>query len=594
MNNFFQNKTNIFLSIMLVIILGAAGFLAYGYFSPESIKAIDYSQLTKGEIEEWFSEKEMIDALNVEYEYSDDVALDKVIYQSIKEGDEITDKITIVLSKGMDLEKEVEFIEIDEDLDVDEALKWLKDNGFNDVSVEYALSKDYPKGIVLKANVSGLVKRSMPIILTVSAGEDTDSVIVEVPNFKNMTKNEVSAWASANAIGVKFAYEMSASIAKDKVISQSIEAGKTIKASETLTVTISQGKGVTMISFSGKNKSYVSDWCRTSDISVSFTEEYSDTIDSGYVVSQSISSGKVVPAGTSLKVVISKGAQEKVDVPASGILGISEAEFLKKAADWGLNPVKSSTSYFSTTLKAGTIYSYDDGLIPVGSDINYALSCGSFNFDKNEFNGKKKSTVESLVKDYNARNAHLTISFTEVPNNSETLNRTYGCEINGTAIACKIAIEETVELANYVGNNSPCNGADACEVGGINFSITSQYSDNYAAGIVISQDVPAGSVKPGTSVKLVVSLGPKPVETSYIMDISDYESFQKSDADSTIAALKSGPFAKFTNVSCQKSPSRYGVGVIISISVGGDSSYSPGNYAINTPIVITVCSEQTN
>lgn len=594
MKSFFQNKANILLSLVLIVILGIAGFLLFNYLSPENVKAIDYSQLAKSEIEEWFKEKDLSEALDFEYEYSDEIAYDKVIYQSIKEGDEIFEQITIVLSKGMDPEKEVEFIEISQDLDVDEALKWLKENGFNDVSVEYVLSKEYPKGIVLDANANGLVKRSKPILLTVSAGEDADSVVIEVPDFKNMTKNEVSAWASKNAITVKFAYEMSDTVASDKVIAQSVEAGRSIKASQSLTVTISQGKGVTMISFNGKTKTYVSDWCRTSGIAVSFSEEYSETIDSGYVISQSIASGKKVPVSTSLKVVISKGEQEKADVPTSGILGISEADFLRKAKEWKLNPVKSATTYFSTTLKAGTIYSYDDGLIPVGSDINYALSCGPFTFDQNEFNGKKKSTAMSLVDKYNERNAHLTISFSEVPNNSETLNRTFGCEISGTAISCKIAVEETVDLINHVGKNSPCNGATACEVDDISYAITTQYSDKYAEGLVISQDVAAGKVKPGTKVKLVVSLGPEPVATSYIMDIGDYESYHRSDADSTIAALKAGPFASFTNVRYQKSSSRYGVGVIISISVDGDGSYSPGYYPINVPIVITVCSEQTN
>ena len=69
MKSFFQNKANILLSLVLIVILGIAGFLLFNYLSPENVKAIDYSQLAKSEIEEWFKEKDLSDALDFEYEY---------------------------------------------------------------------------------------------------------------------------------------------------------------------------------------------------------------------------------------------------------------------------------------------------------------------------------------------------------------------------------------------------------------------------------------------------------------------------------------------------------------------------------------------
>ena len=80
MKYFFANKTNIFLSILLLLILGIGGYVIFGddlKFSKEVI-AIDYSDYTKEDIEIWCNQNKL--EVSFIYEFSEEYPEGKVIF----------------------------------------------------------------------------------------------------------------------------------------------------------------------------------------------------------------------------------------------------------------------------------------------------------------------------------------------------------------------------------------------------------------------------------------------------------------------------------------------------------------------------------
>ena len=191
MKDFFRNKTNIILTAVLAVLVVAAAFLLWQMFGPEPIKAIDFSKLNEDEVKEWQTQYGVSDdLLTIRYEYDEEVEKGYVVYQSIKEGEDISDGITIVISNGYDPNLELELPDI-EGLTKTDLKSWFDTNHFSEYRFEYVLSEDKPLDMVIALNKSGKAKRSEEIIATVSAGNDAENIIITVPDFKDYTKEEI-------------------------------------------------------------------------------------------------------------------------------------------------------------------------------------------------------------------------------------------------------------------------------------------------------------------------------------------------------------------------------------------------------------------
>ncbi len=70
---------------------------------------------------------------------------------------------------------------------------------------------------------------------------------------------------------------------------------------------------VTIVDFSSMSKADIENWASTNNIKINFSEEYSDSVAVGSVVSQSKSANESVKSGTTVKVVISKGKKPSIE-----------------------------------------------------------------------------------------------------------------------------------------------------------------------------------------------------------------------------------------------------------------------------------------
>lgn len=70
---------------------------------------------------------------------------------------------------------------------------------------------------------------------------------------------------------------------------------------------------VTVIDFSAMSKTDIEAWAQSNKVTCTFSEEYSDTVASGSVISQSNAANDTVREGATIKIVISKGKKPSIE-----------------------------------------------------------------------------------------------------------------------------------------------------------------------------------------------------------------------------------------------------------------------------------------
>lgn len=187
------------------------------------------------------------------------------------------------------------------------------------------------------------------------------------------------------------------------------------------------------------------------------TEATSDTVGAGYVISQSPDAKAAADAGAKIDIVVSTGPQKAATVTVPDLTNMTEPEAQNALTKAGLK-YKAGTAQNSDTVDTGKVISQTptaNSTVDSGSTVTYILSTG------------KKSV--------------------DVPN---VLNESEG--------QAKTAL-----------NNK-----------GLQVNTTYKNSDSVSEGNVISQD-PAGgsSVSSGSTVNIVISLGPTEVTTTTVPNL---------------------------------------------------------------------------
>ena len=70
---------------------------------------------------------------------------------------------------------------------------------------------------------------------------------------------------------------------------------------------------ITVVDFSTMSKADIENWATTNKVTVKFSEDYSDAVASGSVISQNVEANETVKEGATIKVVISKGKKVSIE-----------------------------------------------------------------------------------------------------------------------------------------------------------------------------------------------------------------------------------------------------------------------------------------
>ena len=329
----------------------------------------------------------------INYDNNDNVLKDYIISNS-NVGDKLnpTDDVTIklIVSKGKII-KAPAF----KTMTQDEINAWIMEN---DMKVDYQEKYDEssPLGDIISSSVNEneIIEAGSKITIVISKGKLEMPKIASIDDFK--------IWASENKISYQINSEFSDTVKSGDVIKASHNEGDAIKEDDTVVITVSKGKSVTVPSFIGMTKSSAQSKCNSLGISCSF--KYGGYTDKSkdIVVNQSQKSGAKISTGANLVITLSNGIQPKVNVPS--FIGMTKSEITTKCKSLGISCNFTYQSSYSSTPKDKCVSQSKTGTVNKGSTITITLSKGpakTYNLTIYETDctwGNAKATKDNLTR----------------------------------------------------------------------------------------------------------------------------------------------------------------------------------------------------
>lgn len=327
------------------------------------IEIIDFTNKTELYAKSWLEKYGF--KVEIKEDYSDDIPVGNVISQSSKEETKNpeTDTITLVISKG----KKIVAPDITA-MNSEEINKWATENNVK-ISYKEEYSDDKKLGDVISSSINkdDIIDTNKKIEITISKGK--------LEMIKLTTVNEFVNWAETNNIDYKINYENSETIKKDDIIKCSHDTGDQIKKNDTVVITVSRGKTISVPNFVGMSKSDIQSKCSSINLSCSFkTGGYTESTKAGIAVSQSKKSGAKVSEGTGITITLSAGIQEKVTVPS--FKGKTKSEITKSCSNLGIKCSFKYASGYNSQAKDTCLNQSTTGTVNKGSTVTITLSNG--------------------------------------------------------------------------------------------------------------------------------------------------------------------------------------------------------------------------
>ena len=389
MKSFFANKMNILLIFLLTTLLAALGFCGYKLISNnKKVYVPDFSLKSEEEINTWCNSLET-NPCTITSEYSDTVEKGKLIYQSIKAEEELTDKISFIISLG----KKIELPTIDENTTKQTIDDWLSTNGFKNILYIEEYSDTVVTGNVIKVECTDLNDINFEVKVFISKGKNVtpeDTFDVEYGTYIGLSQSKFEE--AVSKIGLKATHDSSkdaysSTIDEDLVVWHG--SGEYIK-DEAIRYGLSLGVDPNAIKV--EYGTYVGETFEDFKKAVSelgskglvpkHKEEkdaYSDTIAKGSIVwhgSGTYEEQEEISYGLSL----GKEDSDEIVVTSGTYVGKTFDEFkelVSKLGDTGLVPkYKESRNAYSDTIAKGSIVWHGSGTYEDGEEISYGLSLG--------------------------------------------------------------------------------------------------------------------------------------------------------------------------------------------------------------------------
>lgn len=180
---------------------------------------------------------------------------------------------------------------------------------------------------------------------------------VRVPDVKQKSLEEAKAILKANTLDYDTQLKNDPTVPDGNVISQDPFAGSTVKQNTKVLLTISQGpKYVKVPDVVRKEKEAAEVEINNAGFEVSESEDYSDEVAAGSIVSQTPEAGSDAVEGSTVKLVISKGAEPKpITVP--NLVGLTQDAAKAALQNIGLSLNPQVTTQQSTDYAQGVVIS---------------------------------------------------------------------------------------------------------------------------------------------------------------------------------------------------------------------------------------------
>lgn len=407
------------------------------------------------------------------------------------------------------------------DMPLTEVHQWLEDNKVDEelYQVSYEYNETIEKEHIASQNLKEgeVITKDEILKLTVSNGYDPD-LEVNLVDFTNKTEEEVTNWFTENKFSdVSIEYVIDEKIEKGKFVKLNISENKA-KRSDLIMVSISAGKDaigleITMPDFKDYTKENIQAWAKTNLITLTISEETSDTIESGKLISQNPKAGAKIKTGDKASVTISIGKGVKV----VSQIGKTQANAIKWAKDNGLK--YSIIEYYSDKTKGNVItQNITSGNLKPGATVSFGVSVGKIPVAN--FTGKVKDEFIQHVNGLNTlynKSAKLSLAVKEEEDSQQAAGTILSITVNGVKVENTLMVSPGSNITMVVSKGKSVNIKDQSgkseneflkylkDNGMVAGAKSQRYHDTIGANIIISSD--AGVKLQGSSINYTVSLG---------------------------------------------------------------------------------------
>ena len=533
MKAFLLNKINILLGVLLSLTVIAGGYFGYTYIKNNSSATVpDFLGKNKNVAITWCGQLSEEFGCEFVYEETTSTQEDVIFSQSISAGNKLNGNITFKVSSGIVVE--IALPEITVTTSKTDIENWKNQNGLMYVSYIEENNDTVTKGSVIRIEPQTGIYKDTPVTVYISTGPKetvSDEIVISSGTYINSSVSDFES--KVKALGLVPNHNTSrdsesATVTKGNIV---WHGSGTYKKGETINYGVCTGQvsGVVVKEGQYVNKTEAEFKTIASNLGLKAThvsdrDEYSSTVAKGNIVTHGFGTyvkDEVFNYGLSLG--SKEGDSTYIVVKEGQYLNKTEDEFKKIATELGL-VAKHNTDWDVKTDNASNVGKVckhgvaDD--YTKGEDFRYGLytSSGSSTsyivITNGQYVGKSETEFTKIASDLGLKAYHES-SWDQETSNSSNIgkvcrhgvadnyvkgeNLRYGLYKTASSTTEKVKVE-----SGYVGKTESDFTSYLSKLG-LKSSRTTQYSDSYAEGIVISYQ--AGEYAKGSTVSYAVSLG---------------------------------------------------------------------------------------
>lgn len=244
------------------------------------------------------------------------------------------------------------------------------------------------------------------VTTTKTTASSSDKDKVTVPSLVGKTEEEAKEALNAVNLGYKAVKQASSTIPEGKVISQGTTAGTKVNKNTTITLSISSGPdSATVPNVIGIDQVEASNAIESAGFKVSVKKAYSDTVETGKVISQSPSASSATTPGATVTITVSEGKEEAKSATVPNVVGLTEADAKAKLAELGIE-CKVAYQSSASNVKEGYVF----GQSVKAGDKVAAGATVTINVKKSGSSSTTQATTSSTSKTTKAANSATTKS----------------------------------------------------------------------------------------------------------------------------------------------------------------------------------------
>lgn len=237
-----------------------------------------------------------------------------------------------------------------------------------------------------------------------SSVSSSENQSVRMISLLGMTYKEAESALNKLGLHMKASYEESDDYPEGQIFDQDIAENDVLEANTVVNVKISSGGSTIMIptGLQGKSLSDVTTQLNQAgftNVNTSYTQEYSDYVDKGLVIRVEPAEGSNVPKDTEISIVLSMGkATVMVEVP--GLKNMSEADARILLASKNLVVGSVDSTYSDSVEKGKIVYQNpEEGAeVPENTPVSFVVSKGSDSVEVPDLRGDTQAEAKAKLE----------------------------------------------------------------------------------------------------------------------------------------------------------------------------------------------------